>query len=63
MEREGFVPYFMESIKQIDEMGTYQEFMRTGWSVHLANVSRKKLIPLIMKNVSLAWYAAHKGKV
>jgi hypothetical protein len=63
MEREGFVPYFMESIKQIDEMGTYQEFMRTGWSVHLANVSRKKLIPLIMKNVSLAWYAAYKGKV
>jgi hypothetical protein len=63
IEREGFVPYFMESIKQIDEMGTYQEFMRTGWSVHLANVSRKKLIPLIMKNVCLAWYAAYKRTV
>ena len=63
VEREGYIPLFMESIKAIDEMGTYQEFMKTGWSVHLANISRKKLVPLIMKNVCLAWYAAQKGKV
>lgn len=63
VEEEGYIPFFMESIKVIDEMGTYQEFMKTGWSVHLANISRKKLVPLIMKNVCLAWYAAQKGKV
>lgn len=63
IEREGYLNYFMESIKKIDDMGTYQEFLKTGWSVHLANVSRKKLIPIIMKNVCLAWYAAHKGKI
>ena len=63
MEREGYINYFMESIKEIDNMGTYQEFVKTGWSVHLANISRKKLVPLIMKNVCLAWYAAQKGKV
>lgn len=42
-------------------MGTYQEFMRTGWSVYLGQVSRKKLVPILMKNVCLAWYAASKG--
>lgn len=63
IEAEGFIPYFMESIKEVDDMGTYQEFVRTGWSVHLANISRKQLVPLIMKNVVLAWYAAQKGKV
>lgn len=63
IENEGYINYFMESIKEIDSMGTYQEFVKTGWSVHLANISRKKLVPLIMKNVCLAWYAAQKGKV
>jgi hypothetical protein len=63
METEGYIKYFLESVKAIDAMGTYQEFIQTGWSVHLANVSRKALIPLIMKNVCLAWYAASKGKV
>ena len=63
VEREGYIPLFMESIKAIDAMGTYQEFAKTGWSVHLANISRKKLVPLIIKNVCLAWYAAEKGKI
>lgn len=63
MEKEGYIPYFLESIKEIDAMGTYQEFIKTGWSVHLGNISRKELVPLIMKNVCLAWYAAQKGKV
>ncbi len=63
IKKEGYIPFFLESIKAIDEMGTYQEFVRTGWSVRLGNVTRKELAPLIMKNVCLAWYAAHEGKV
>jgi hypothetical protein len=63
IKREGYVPYFLESVKEIDAMGTYQEFLKAGWSARLANISRKKLVPLIMKNVCLAWYAAHEGKV
>jgi hypothetical protein len=60
MRTEGYTKYFMESVKEIDAMGSYQEFINTGWSVHLANMSRKQLIPLIMKNVCLAWYVAHE---
>ncbi len=63
IKNEGYIPFFLESIKEIDQLGTYQEFVKTGWSVRLGSITRKKLIPLIMKNVCLAWYAAHEGKV
>lgn len=61
IEEEGYVPFFLESVKAIDDMKTYQEYVRTGWSTYLGGVTRKKLAPLLMKNVVLAWYAASKG--
>lgn len=61
IEAEGYIPYFLESVREVDSLGTYQEFLRTGWSVYLATISRKQLVPLIMKSVCLAWYAASKG--
>ena len=61
IEKEGYIPYFLESVKAIDELGTYQEYMKTGWSAYLGNVTRRKLAPLLMRNVCLAWYAASKG--
>lgn len=54
----GYLDYFLKSVKDVDNMGTYQEFMRVGWSAHLGRVARKDLAPLIIKNVCLAWYAA-----
>ena len=60
IDRDGYTPYFLESVTAIDAMGTYQEFMKTGWSSYLASVTRRELVPLIMKNVCLAWYAATK---
>lgn len=61
IEKEGYIPYFFESLKKVNELGMYEEFAKTGWSVRLGNASRKVLIPTIMKNVCLAWYAASKG--
>lgn len=61
IDSEGFVPMFLESVKKVDELKMYEEFAQTGWSVKLGNASRQKLIPIIMKNVCLAWYAASKG--
>lgn len=60
VESEGYIPFFIESVKAVDELGTYQEFLKTGWSAYLARVSRKTLVPLIAKNVCLAWYVASK---
>lgn len=61
VEAKGYIAYFFESLKEVDDLGMYEEYAKTGWSVRLGNASRQVLIPLIMKNVFLAWYAAHKG--
>ncbi|MGV9001714.1 MAG: hypothetical protein ACOH18_02035 [Candidatus Saccharimonadaceae bacterium] len=61
VEREGYIPFFLESVKTVDGWGTYQEYLKTDWSAYLGRVARKQLAPLIMKNVVLAWYAATKG--
>lgn len=58
IENQGYIDFFLESVKAVDDMGTYQEFMRVGWSAYLGRVTRKDLAPLIMRNVCLAWYAA-----
>lgn len=63
VEKEGYLPFFMESLKTVDSLHTYEDFTKNGWTTQLGNVSRKQLVPLIIKNVSLAWYAAYKGKV
>lgn len=61
IEKEGYIPYFLESVKAIDELDTYQEYVKTGWSAYLGSVTRRKLAPTIMRNVCLAWYAASIG--
>lgn len=58
---EGYTPLFLESVRAVDAMGTYQTFLKTGWSAGLGTISRRQLVPLIMKNVCLAWYAASNG--
>jgi len=61
IEKDGYIQYFLESVMAVDALGTYQEYMKTGWSTYLANITRRKLAPIIMRNVCLAWYAASKG--
>lgn len=61
VESEGYIPIFFESLRTVDSLKMYEEFAKSGWSVTLANQSRQELIPIIMKNVVLAWYAASKG--
>ena len=61
IEEEGYIPYFLESVKAVDALNTYPEYMKTGWSAYLGHVTRRKLAPILMRNVCLAWYAASKG--
>lgn len=60
IENEGYVPFFFESLQKVADLKMYEDFAKDGWSVKLANTSRRDLIPIIMKNVTLAWYAASK---
>lgn len=57
----GYIPFFFESLQKIDSLKLYEEFAKDGWTVKLGNASRTELMPLIMKNVCLAWYAASIG--
>lgn len=59
VEREGFGPYFLETVRAVHELGMYEEFALTGWSVRLGNVTRRSLVPMLSRAVCLAWYAAH----
>ncbi|MFZ1249875.1 MAG: hypothetical protein WAR37_00270 [Candidatus Microsaccharimonas sp.] len=61
IEQEGYIPYFLKSVKLVDELNTYQEFVKTGWSAYLGAITRRRLAPILMRNVTLAWYAASKG--
>lgn len=63
VEKEGFVPVFLEAVKDVDDLKMYEEFGLTGWSVRLGNTTRRKLVPIISRAVCLGWYAATVQKV
>ena len=60
VDRDGYISYFLRSVKDVHTLDMYETFERTGWSAKLGNTTRYQLAPLIMKNVCLAWYVAHK---
>lgn len=62
IEEDGYVAYFLSSLKKVHQLGMYEEYTKTGWSVKLGNTTKKQLIPIIMRNVCLAWYSASEVK-
>lgn len=55
---EGIVPIFKEAAAQIHSLSMYETFHKHGWTNKLAKQTRQELAPLIVKIVTLAWYAA-----
>lgn len=49
---------YVEILERVSAMKLYDEFHKSGWSRHLANETRSKLLPEIIKAVVLAWYKA-----
>ncbi|UTX51655.1 hypothetical protein KI440_01750 [Candidatus Saccharibacteria bacterium TM7i] len=60
VEEKGYVAYFLKSVRDVDTLGMYESFERTGWSTRLGHMTRSQLAPIIMRNVCLAWYVAQK---
>lgn len=59
---EGIVPIFKEAAAHIYELNMYERFHKKGWTSKLAKQTRQDLAPLIVKVVTLGWYAAaHKA--
>jgi hypothetical protein len=67
LKKDGFEARFVRSMHYIYELGMYDEFGANGWTRRLATQTQKRLIPEIIKVVSLAWYNAimnaDKGKL
>ena len=61
IEEFGYAQYFITSVGEVDALHTYQDFVEKGWTQKLGNTVRRQLIPIIIKNVALAWYAAAHG--
>jgi hypothetical protein len=55
---EGYEAVFFDTLHKVADMKMYKEFTRLGWTRHLANETKKVLIPRIIAAVTLAWYQA-----
>lgn len=58
VEEHGVVGLFQRRAKEIAAMDLYRRYYRTGWTPHYARILRKKLAPVIVNTVTLAWYSA-----
>lgn len=58
LDAEGYESLFDQAIHRVYDLDMYQEFWKRGWSSRLANHTRRTLIPIIIEQVTLAWYDA-----
>ena len=58
VETEGFEKMFLEAVHKVDDMKLYEEFGENGWTVELADKTRRSLLPEIIRTVATAWYLA-----
>lgn len=49
---------FVETAREIDALGIYDNYMKFGWTPRLARQVRTYLIPAIVRMVTIAWYAS-----
>lgn len=54
----GIAEWFKRSAREIAVLNMYEAYQQKGWTPKLARQVRQKLIPLIIQNVTLSWYAA-----
>ena len=58
VKKEGIGPIFLEAVHHIHALKMYETFHAKGWSRALARQTRLELAPVIVRCVTLAWYAA-----
>lgn len=58
LEHEGFEAIFEQAIHRVYDLNFYEEFWKRGWTSRLATHTRRTLIPIVIEQVTLAWYDA-----
>ena len=59
MATEDYEVIYKEILQIIAHMKMYEEYIKIGWSRHLAKETRDSLIPEIIRAVVLGWYKAY----
>lgn len=54
---QSFRAYYQSQARAVAELGLYEQFYRSGWTPRYAKDVRRKLVPLLVEAVALAWYA------
>ena len=54
----GYEAYFFHTLKEIDELDVYELYRTQGWSLRLARLVHRVVLPKIINAVVLGWYAA-----
>jgi len=58
LQKNGYQKTFAAIMKQVIELGTYEDYAKNGWSRQLAKTVRLELVPLIVRAVVLGWHAS-----
>jgi hypothetical protein len=56
--KEPYGTIFLETLQRIAKWEMYDEYGKLGWNRNLAQQTRSKLLPEIIRAVVLAWYCA-----
>ena len=54
----GVLELFRRKAKEVGGLDMYHRYYKNGWTPQLARQVRNHLAPIIVKTVTLAWYAA-----
>lgn len=54
----GLREYFVQTAREVAVMELFNEYYEKGWTLRLAYKVRYRLAPLLIKAITLAWYAA-----
>lgn len=54
----GITEYFKRTAREIAVLDMYARYIKRGWTTKLAYDVRQKLVPAIIKTVTLSWYCA-----
>ncbi len=60
VRQEGFEVLFHEALLHVVSLDLYTRYKKRGWTRSMASGVRKDLMPLIIKTVTLVWYAAYE---
>jgi hypothetical protein len=61
LKARGYEKVFRDILREVFDLKLYDRYTTDGWSRRLAQVSRHRLAPLIIKAVILGWYGAVEG--